>query len=128
MIEMDTTIAKVTVYPDRARVLRTGVVELEAGLHTLAIPELPVSLDRDSVRAAGRGSAQARLLGVSAELTYYRESPAERVRKLEREIESLEDKDRSLQNEQTVLKAQLDHLEGLASHTELCRSRLERSQ
>ena len=118
MIEMDTTIAKVTVYPDRARVLRTGVVELEAGLHTLAIPELPVSLDRDSVRAAGRGSAQARLLGVSAELTYYRESPAERVRKLEREIESLEDKDRSLQNEQTVLKAQLDHLEGLASHTE----------
>jgi len=118
MIEMDTTIAEVTVYPDRARVLRTGVVELEAGLHTLAIPELPVSLDPDSVRAAGRGSAQARLLGVSTELTYYRESPAERVRKLEREIETLKEKDASLQNQQTVLKAQLDHLEGLASHTE----------
>ncbi len=118
MIEMETTITKVTVYPDRARVLRTGVVELEPGLHTLAIPELPLSLDPDSVRAAGQGSAKARLLGVSAELTYYRESPAERVRKLVREIELLEDKDTFLQNEQTVLKAQLDHLEGLASHTE----------
>ena len=79
MIELDSSIERVTVYPDRARVLRRGTTQLEPGLHTLVIPELPLALDPDSVRATGRGSASARLLGVSTEQVYYRESPAARV-------------------------------------------------
>ncbi len=118
MIELDTTIAQVTVYPDRARVLRRGAAELQAGLHTLLIADLPLGLDPESVRAAGRGTARARLLGVSVERTIYRESPAEQVQRLETEIQSLEDQDAAHQNREAVIQRQLAHLDGLASQTE----------
>jgi uncharacterized protein (TIGR02231 family) len=118
MTDYDTRIVQVTVYPDRARLLRRGVVELNPGIHTLEIPELPLSLDPDSVRAAGRGPAGTRLLGVRTERVHYRESPADRVRELEKEIQSLEDQETVQQNQASVLQAQLANLRGLTSQTE----------
>lgn len=118
MIELNTSIEQVTVYPDRARVLRRGATQLDPGLHTLIIPELPMALDPDSVRAAGRGSAGARLLGLGIEQVYYRESPVARVQELEAEIQALEDEETSQQNQQAIIQAQLTHLKGLASQTE----------
>lgn len=115
---LDSKIVQVTVYPDRARVLRRGSTELEAGRHVLEIPELPLLLDPDSVRAAVRGSAGARLLGVSVERTYFRESPAERVRALEAEIQSLEDEDAGRKSRQAVIEGQLAFLDALAEETE----------
>ena len=51
MTELDTTITEVTVYPDRARVMRRGTVELKRGQHRLQVGELPLSLLPESVRA-----------------------------------------------------------------------------
>lgn len=118
MIELDTAIVQVTVYPDRARVLRRGRSTLNRGQHRLLISDLPESLDRDSVRAAGRGTAQVRLMGVSVEQKFYQEAPAEQVQILEKKIQELEDQDAAQQDALAVLKAQLGHLEGLASQTE----------
>jgi uncharacterized protein (TIGR02231 family) len=115
---LDSEIVQVTVYPDRARVLRRGSAELEAGRHVLEMRELPLELDPESVRAAVRGSASARLLGVSVERTYYRESPAKRVQALEAEIQSLEDEDASRKSEQAVIEGQLAFLDALAEQTE----------
>ena len=50
---MQTQIVEVTVYPDRARVVRRGAVTLESGMHQVVIPELPLTLDPSSVRASG---------------------------------------------------------------------------
>ena len=115
---LDSKIVQVTVYPDRARALRRGSAELEAGRHVLEIRELPPDLDPDSVRAAVRGSASARMLGVSVERTYYRESPAERVQALEDEIQSLEDEDASRKGELAVIDGELAFLDALAEQTE----------
>ncbi len=115
---LDSKIVQVTVYPDRARVLRRGAIELETGRHLLEIPELPLAIDPDSVRAAVRGSAGGRLLGASVERTYFRESPAEQVQALETEIQSLEDEDAGRQNKEAVIEGQLAFLDALAEETE----------
>ncbi len=63
MPPLDAPIVAVTVFTDRARVTRRGAIHLPPGEHALALTGLPVGLDEDSVRAAGRG-AQVRILGV----------------------------------------------------------------
>ena len=75
MTELDTTITEVTVYPDRARVTRRGTAELKQGEHRLQVGELPLSLLPESVRAGGKGTAQARILAVDVAKTFYQEPP-----------------------------------------------------
>ena len=58
MIDIEAPIKEVTVYSDRALVIRRKKFELEAGEHDLRINNLPQFL-RDSLRAAGRGSRDA---------------------------------------------------------------------
>ncbi|WP_040810722.1 mucoidy inhibitor MuiA family protein [Nocardia concava] len=62
MVDLETTIAAVTVYPDRARVTRSGKATLEAGEHRIRVSPLPLELLRDSIRVAGRGDVT--VLGV----------------------------------------------------------------
>ncbi|GAB2550200.1 mucoidy inhibitor MuiA family protein [Nocardia heshunensis] len=62
MADLETTIAAVTVYPDRARVTRSGKATLEAGEHRIRVAPLPMELLRDSIRVAGRG--EVTVLGV----------------------------------------------------------------
>ena len=64
MTNLRTTISTVSVYPDRARVTRSGAVPLVPDSYRFEIPELPLDLDPASVRASAHGTAQARLLGV----------------------------------------------------------------
>ena len=73
MTHLNTTITEVTIYPDRARVTRRGTVELKQGEHRLQVGELPLSLLPESVRAGGKGTAQARILAVDVAKTFYQE-------------------------------------------------------
>jgi uncharacterized protein (TIGR02231 family) len=91
MTELQTAITAVAVYPDRARVTHSGATTLKPGSHKLELPQLPLTLDAASVRASARGTAHARLLGVDVRRDFYEETPAERVRELEKQIEGLED-------------------------------------
>ncbi len=90
MTELQTTIVAVSVYPDRARVTRSGTVTLEPGNHRLEVSELPLKLDAASVRASARGTARARLFGVDVRRDFYVETPAERVRELEKQTEGIQ--------------------------------------
>ncbi|HEY74499.1 MAG TPA: mucoidy inhibitor MuiA family protein [Thermoflexia bacterium] len=119
MIKLQTTITAVTVYPDRARVTRSGAATLEPGSHRLEILELPLSLDADSVRASARGTASARLFGVDVRRDFYTETPAERVRALEEQVESLEDEMRGIDAQDKLLKQEHSTLGELAGQTEI---------
>src|SRR5690349_14920138 len=88
-----TQVTAATVFPDRARVTRTGRTPLEAGLQKLEVTTLPLALLPDSVRASGQGTAAAKLLGVSTRLENFVETPAEAVRDLEQRIQDAEDQD-----------------------------------
>jgi len=119
MTELRTTITAVAVYPDRARVTRSGAATLEPGSHRLEILELPLQLDPASVRASARGTASARLLGVDVRRDFYTETPAERVRALKEQAESLEDEMRGLDAQVELLKQEHATLGDLAGQTEI---------
>src|SRR5437899_5928292 len=63
LIDIEAPIKEVTVYSDRALVIRSDKVELEVREHELRVNNLPQFL-RDSLRAAGRGPAGIRILNV----------------------------------------------------------------
>jgi uncharacterized protein (TIGR02231 family) len=115
LTELDTTISEVVVYPDRARVTRRGTVELTKGVHRLQVGELPLSLLPESVRAGGKGTAQARILAVDVARTFYQEPPTATLAELEREIEKLEDQDKALADQVAAHQAQLEFLKGLGA-------------
>jgi len=118
MTELQTTITAAAVYPDRARVTRSGTATLEVGGYRLEISQLPLKLDPASVRASARGAARARLLGVDVRRDFYVETPAERVRELEQQVEALEDERHSLDAQTELLKQEHAALGELSSQTE----------
>lgn len=84
-------ITSVTVYADRALVVRTVKVSVEPGEHAILVPGLPPSLAEDSVMASIR-SGPAKLMGLEVRKKFGSEARDAWIRQLEREIEQLEDK------------------------------------
>jgi len=115
---LETTITAVTVYPDRARVTRRGKIGAEPAQYRLEIPELPLALSPESVRVSGRGTARARLGGVDVRRAFYTETPSTTAAELERRIKEIGDQETALTDEESVLKASLDFLNGLAQQGE----------
>jgi len=116
---METHPTSVTVFPDRARVTRSGRVALAVGLQKIEVDNLPLALIQDSVRAAGKGAARAKLAGVSTRLENFVETPAEAVRELEAKIQAGEDADMELIARGGVLEKEQKYLEGLAAQSEM---------
>ncbi len=119
MATVSTRLTNVTVYPDRARVTRQGQVALEAGLHQLEITDLPLRMDPSSARAAARGTARARLLGLDIKHRSYAETPVEQVRQLEAQVEAAQDEQQALQARLALVSEARTRLDAIASHTEL---------
>ncbi len=118
-LALATHVTAATVFPDRARVTRTGRTPLEVGVQRLEVTTLPLVLLPDSVRAAGRGTARAKLLGVSTRLEHFVETPAEAVRALEAQILSAEDADNALLAQIGVVEKEQRYLDGLAGQSEV---------
>jgi uncharacterized protein (TIGR02231 family) len=116
--ELQTTVTVVAVYPDRARVTRSGTATLEPGVHRLEVVELPLSLDPASVRVSARGTARARLLGLDVRRQFYAQVPTERVRELEGQVEALQDEMGGLDAQVELLKREQAALGELAGQTE----------
>jgi uncharacterized protein (TIGR02231 family) len=119
MPDLASVIDAVTVFPDRARVTRRGRTSLEAGQHRLEISGLPMSLLADSVRAAGRGTARARLLGVSLQVKHFAATPVHSARELEEKIQAAVDADAELAAEAEGLEKAQHSLDGLGAQSEV---------
>lgn len=114
-----TTLVAVTVFPDRARVTRRGRISLAPGEHRLAVSGLPMALQPDSLRASGRGTAKAKMLGLSARIENYLDTPAGAARELEAKIQAAEDADADLGVRAAVLEKEQKALDGLAAQSEV---------
>ncbi|GAA1676539.1 DUF4139 domain-containing protein [Kribbella yunnanensis] len=116
MTELEAPIVAVAVYPDRARVTRRGRLTLPAGDQTVYVDSLPLSLQDDSVRVAGRGPAT--VLGVDVAVRHHPQAPDETVADLERqrrqaatEVASLADAD-DVQSQLDLFLSQLGRRAG----------------
>lgn len=113
------TITSATVFKDRARLTRAQRVKLEAGTHKVDFSDLPLSLLTASLRASGKGTAKAKLLGVTSRQEQFVETPAEAVRELENQIQKMEDSDMELLAKIGVLEKERVSLDALAAQSEM---------
>ncbi len=116
-VSVEIAVQDVTVYPDRARVSGLGSCELAAGLHRLVVPGLPPTMDTNSIRVRGSGTAVVRLLGVEVTRQFFEESPVETVRALESQIEEVQDALRVLEDQKAGWQAHGTYLDGIRQAT-----------
>ncbi len=95
---LETNLTAVTVYPDRARVTRTGKIVLESGAQQVTIVALPHTLDESSVRAAGKGNA--RLTGLGTTRVLDTDAQAGPAKDAQDKLQALLDQDKILADEQ----------------------------
>ncbi|MRH92696.1 mucoidy inhibitor MuiA family protein [Nocardia sp. SYP-A9097] len=112
MITLDTVITAVTVYPDRARVTRSGKVDIPEGEHRIRVAPLPLRLLRDSIRVAGQGDVT--VLGVDIGTERQPDTADEQVAELEGRIRELEAAMSALADTDRAAEARIVFLERLA--------------
>jgi uncharacterized protein (TIGR02231 family) len=105
----------VTVYRSSARVTRLAQVELATGDARILLEGLPRELDDDSIRVEGKGSAAARIFGVSVETVTRAQAGAPEVRAVEDRLEGLLEEDRALDDRVKQARARIQFVESLRS-------------
>ncbi|MFA6378621.1 MAG: mucoidy inhibitor MuiA family protein [Candidatus Omnitrophota bacterium] len=91
VITSGSKITQVTVYPGSARITRQAQVNLSAGEHTIVFDHIIPAIDQNSLSIAGQGQAKVKLYGASFKSQQLPAVADERVRKLEEQIEALND-------------------------------------
>jgi len=104
----------VTVFPDRARTTRRAKLPLAAGTFRLEFPELPATLDPQSLRVTVQATGPVRMLNITAQRRFAELASSPRVRELEAQLEQLLAAKYEADDRQAVLARQLATLEGLA--------------
>ncbi len=117
-IDLTAPIAEVTVYPDRALIVRRGEAEIEtAGEHILRIGGLPMALLSASLRATGRGPAGTRILSVEQSNQFNAEAPEATINRLHSEIDRLDNEIALLDERVKLLSDQRAWLTTLGDQT-----------
>lgn len=116
-LTIETHIAAITVYADRALVTRYGKVQLTGKEQELTLADLPLTLQTDSVRVDGTGKVAVRLLGVRTERIFATEPVGEKVAQLSQQIEDLEQQKRALQDESAAVKLQRHFVQSLSEQS-----------
>jgi len=116
-IRTDCDIVEAVVYPDRARVTAVADTKLEAGNQRIIIEKLPMVVIPESVRVSGQGAAKVQIASVDVMRSFYERPSVARVRELEDKILELSDQRQVLQDEESILGAQQEFLDGLRMAT-----------
>lgn len=99
---LETRIDQVTLFADRARVIRLGQADVEAGTLSVEVGPLPAWVDRASIRARVPG---AEVLEVQSQKKYLARTPDEDIQKAQNDLEALEMKMGTLQDRLQALQA-----------------------
>ncbi len=108
-------IESVTVYRSSARVLRGARVDLQPGPVRVLFDGLPDQLDDDSLRIEGKGSAKARVFGVTVERVTGEDVAVADARAAEERLQKLQDEDRGLEDRLKAAQARAKFVESLRS-------------
>lgn len=106
----DSRISAVTVYTDRAIVTRTATLQLPAGQHEIALEQLPLRIDDNSLQASLSASAAATLLDVSSAPQVSPSSQDNRLQQLDAQLRDIERQEREISDRGSVLENQKQFL------------------
>jgi uncharacterized protein (TIGR02231 family) len=112
-IEVDSKIAKVTVYPDAALIVRIATLKLESGEYKIVFPDIIPEIDENSLRVQASGEAIVKLFGAQVKREYLEEIPSERIKQLKDQIQKLEDEIKQLQNYKNLLLEEKNFLDSI---------------
>ena len=112
------SLTDVTVYPDRAQVTCHGDVKVSPDVNTLLFDQLPLSMEKESVRVVGTGTVPVRVLGIDVLHEHYEQSPSAVIQKLEAEIDTLNGELMAVEDEIAIWEAEADQLRGLRQATD----------
>ena len=116
MIDIDAPIKDVTVYSDRALIVRKEKVELKAGEHELRVNNLP-QFQRDSLRASGRGTSAVRILNVDVTTAFRSRPPETEIITLQDELERLTRNQQLLEARKSALNDRRQWLRALGEQS-----------
>jgi uncharacterized protein (TIGR02231 family) len=116
MSDLEAPITEVTVYADRALVARKGTIHLDAGEHELRVNNL-AQFQRDSLRVAGEGPQDTRILNVDITTAFHSRSTDSEILTLETELELLQQKRQLLQARQESLNDRRQWLRALGEQS-----------
>jgi uncharacterized protein (TIGR02231 family) len=114
-VKAPSRIDAVSVFRSGARVTRIAKVELPAGAARVVLEGLPLELDDDSIRVDGKGTARARVYGVTVEQVTAEQAVAADARAAEERLERLKDEDRALEDRIQAAKARAELVRSLRS-------------
>ena len=104
-IKLPSHIDVVTVYPQGADIVRVGLINLQAGEHTLLLDDLPGMIDPQSIRVDGAGNAALEITSVDTKMIELSSIDVDAKRKVfNDQIETLMDERSGL--DQTIVDAQ----------------------
>lgn len=115
----EATVSAVTVYPDRATVTRTAVVELPAGASTVVVDGLPETVFTDSLRAEGLTTGDVVLGAIENKLVSSVELAAPRERELSAKLQELTDARALVEADQKALQQKQQFLVTLSQQAAL---------
>ena len=92
IVQADSKITSVVVYPDRALVTRSAALDLSEGDHEVIFKNLPPNMNTDSLRAKGKGTASIRILSLESKRVILDRPHQERVAELRDKIQEINDK------------------------------------
>ncbi len=106
-------IGEVTVYADRAQVVRQATVALDAGRTLFSFSQLPGWIDESSVRVGLKPAEAGEIVDVELRRTFLARASDEDFQKAQDAVHEIADELAALADEQAVLEAQARHIEAI---------------
>jgi uncharacterized protein (TIGR02231 family) len=116
-IQAVSSIASVTIYPDRATIVRTASIKPVLGVQSVVFSGLPTTLIPNSLRASGRGTAAVKILGLEVANEFLESAVLPEIKKLEAEITALDFDIAKTGNAIEVLRTQEKFLNSIQAST-----------
>jgi len=111
VIEHKASITQAVVYNDRVEVIRSYKNTYQPGEYQVKLLDLPSSLDDNSVRASGSGSAEVKINGVKIESVYLDTTTNQRYKALEDSVDQLREQLKTYDDRTSLLQKEQDYLE-----------------
>jgi len=118
MINAQSSIKEVTVYPDSAVIKRNAAITLEAGQHKILFADLIPDLNQDTLRVSAAGQGEIKIAAAQVKREYLPVESSERIRNLQEKLRKLADEKQQLENElklRTEEKQFLDSFKAFAN-------------
>ncbi|MCX6577647.1 MAG: mucoidy inhibitor MuiA family protein [Candidatus Aminicenantes bacterium] len=116
-IQAVSSIASVTIYPDRATIVRETNIKPVLGPQSVVFSGLPTTLIPNSLRASGRGVAAVKILGLEVANEFLETALLPEIKRLEAEIDALNFDITKTKNAIEVLSTQEKFLNSIQATT-----------